>query len=284
MSRKFAITGYPLIHSMSKPIHERLFSLSGKEAEYLVMEISPEQFEQNVPKLKELDGFNVTIPHKCTIIPFLDRLDEKASLYGAVNVVHHDGDSFIGYNTDVDGFTRSLVENGIPLHGKVCIMGAGGAGRMACIELARQGADLTIAVRDREDNIKGAEELCQYIRSIKADAKVQVTTLNRLHPPYDLLVNTTPVGMYPKVDFTPIDKSILTDCKAVFDIVYNPSVTRLMAEAKEAGCKVIGGMSMLVWQAVVAHEIWDDASYRTEDILRLVDEMVAELEEKQKAQ
>ncbi|WP_040196158.1 shikimate dehydrogenase family protein [Candidatus Soleaferrea massiliensis] len=275
--RQFAITGYPLVHSMSAPIHERLFALSGRKGVYQVLEIPSGELDQRIAQLKALCGFNVTIPHKCAIIPHLSRLDEKAKLYGAVNVVHHDAQGWTGYNTDVDGFTRSIVENGIPLDSRICVMGAGGAGRMACIELALQGAGLTIAVRDRESSIQEADKLKGYILSLKPDASVRVTTLGGIDGVYDLLVNTTPVGMYPKVDASPVDASILKNCGAVFDIVYNPSVTLLMRQAQEAGCKVIGGMSMLVWQAVAAHEIWDGVRYRTGDINSLIEEMIKEL-------
>ena len=137
---------------MSPPIHERLFVLGKQQAEYEVLQTPPEQFEALWPYLRQLDGFNITIPYKQQIIPFCARLDDTANRYGAVNVV--DGkNGGTGYNTDCVGFLRSL--EGIPLQGEVLIAGAGGVGRMFAIESARHGARVTLAVRR-----SGMEKAC----------------------------------------------------------------------------------------------------------------------------
>ena len=150
--KRFAILGYPLGHTMSPPIHERLFVLGKQQAEYEVLQTPPEQFEALWPYLRQLDGFNITIPYKQQIIPFCARLDDTAKRYGAVNVV--DGkNGGTGYNTDCVGFLRSL--EGIPLQEEVLIAGAGGVGRMFAIESARHGARVTLAVRH-----SGMEKAC----------------------------------------------------------------------------------------------------------------------------
>ena len=155
--KRFAILGYPLGHTMSPPIHERLFVLGKQQAEYEVLQTPPEQFEALWPYLRQLDGFNITIPYKQQIIPFCARLDDTAKRYGAVNVV--DGkNGGTGYNTDCVGFLRSL--GGVPLQGEVLIAGAGGVGRMFAIESARHGARVTLAVRRRNHSRRSSTGNC----------------------------------------------------------------------------------------------------------------------------
>ena len=154
MSHNFAVIGYPLGHTMSPIIHKCLFELSGiHDHSYEVMEIAPEFLSGNVAKLKALDGFNITIPHKLAIMKHLDVLSDGAKKYGAVNVVKNDNGIYRGYNTDVDGFVRSIdsLSQGL-LRKKVLLFGCGGAGRMMAIETCSHGGDLTIAVRNAAQN------------------------------------------------------------------------------------------------------------------------------------
>ena len=275
--KRFAILGYPLGHTMSPPIHKRLFELGGLQAEYEVLQTPPEKFEDLWPYLRQLDGFNITIPYKQQIIPFCARLDETAERYGAVNVVDCK-DGATGYNTDCGGFLHSL--EGIPLKGEVLIAGAGGVGRMFAIESARQGACVTLAVR--QSGVEKARELQREMERAIPGAAVRVTTLSSLpdeDTQYRWLINATPAGMYPKVDDMPLDPSVLSRCENVFDAIYNPAQTKLMRMARQAGCHVIGGMAMLVWQAVQAHQYWYGAQYREEDIAALIREMEKRMEE-----
>ncbi len=269
--KRFALIGYPLGHTMSPPIHHRLFELSGLEAEYQVLQTPPEQFEALWPYLRKLDGFNVTLPYKQRILPFCAQLDETAARYQSVNTVDcKNGGS--GYNTDCVGFLRSLP--GARLEGEVLIAGAGGVGRMFAIEAARQGACVTLAVRpsgmDKALALQG-----EIVRSLPG-ALVRVTALDRLpgeEGRYQWLINATPVGMYPQTDAMPLDPSVLSRCKNVFDAIYNPAQTKLMHLAQRAGCQVTGGMSMLVWQAAQAHWHWYGAQFHEADVAILIREM-----------
>lgn len=272
----FAILGYPLGHTMSPPIHERLFVLGKQQAEYEVLQTPPEQFEALWPYLRQLDGFNITIPYKQQIIPFCARLDDTAKRYGAVNVV--DGkNGGTGYNTDCVGFLRSL--EGIPLQEEVLIAGAGGVGRMFAIESARHGARVTLAVRH-----SGMEKACGLKKEMEETipgAAVRVTALDELPREdtyYRWLINATPAGMYPKADDMPLDPAVLPRCENVFEAIYNPARTKLMRLAQQAGCHVIVGMAMLVWQAVQAHQYWYGAQFREEDIAALIREMEQRME------
>lgn len=268
---KYAILGYPLKHTMSPPIHKRLFELEGKSAEYEICEFSPETLADKAAYLNSLGGYNITIPFKVDIIKYLDGLDESAKRYNSVNcVVRRDGKN-IGYNTDCYGFLRSLEAENISLSGKVLQIGCGGVGRMMAMEAALHGAELTIVALP--EFVKGAEDTAEEIRKHKSDAVINVITHDKISGEFDLLVNASPVGMFPKVDECPVTEEVVKSCKNVFEVIYNPDVTRLMKIAAENGIKAVGGMAMLVWQAVVAHEIWSGAKYRDEDIFRLIDDM-----------
>ena len=277
--RKFGILGHPLGHSLSPQIHAALFALDGETVDYQMYDIPPEELNAKFDFLATLDGFNITIPHKVSIIDFCDRLDEGAKRYRSVNCIKV-GAEKIGYNTDVIGFTKSIAALGASLDSRVLLIGCGGVGRMMAIETALQGGDLTIAALKSDAAL--AEEVGKEIKALKSDAKVQIAwisgaALDKSDLPagaeYDLLVNACPVGMYPKVDRMPCTPAVLDGVKFVFDAVYNPKVTLLAKTAREKGAKAMTGMAMLVLQAVAAHEIWDGASYKTEDINKIISDM-----------
>ncbi|MBQ2675793.1 MAG: shikimate dehydrogenase [Clostridia bacterium] len=268
----FCLIGYPLGHSMSPFIHKNLFSLSGKNADYVNIEIPPEQLTE---KVKQLDvfGFNVTIPHKTAVIPLLDRLEGKAKVLKTVNTVKIENGKMIGYNTDCDGFLKSLELAGIELCGNVIICGAGGTARMMCYLAAEKGCNITLCVRpsgvERANNLKN--EVCSvYPANIK---------INDFDSSYDLLLNATPAGMYPNnIGLLPCDKAIVDSAKAVFDAVYNPRSTKLIETALANGSKVAYGMPMLVYQAAKAHEIWYGATFNNDDLFQIIDKTNSELE------
>lgn len=273
VNRNFGLLGYPLGHTMSPPIHQRLFELSGLPGGYECFELPLEELPERAKDLLALAGFNITIPHKINIIPYLDELSETAKRYGSVNtVLCNDGTGrSIGYNTDVDGFLRSVEALEADLSKPVLIVGGGGVARMFAIESALHGAPLTVAVR----NIKPeTEKLKADVLSLVPGAQIELTTLDRLpEKEFELLINATPVGMYPHAGVSPVPKAYLSQVRCLFDAIYNPTDTQLMLDAREIGCKVEGGMSMLVWQAAVAHEIWDHVRYTAAQIASITKEM-----------
>ena len=273
---KYAVLGYPLKHTMSPPIHKRLFELEGKSAEYEVCECPPEVLKDRLDYLNSLGGYNITIPFKVDIIQHIDELDESAKRYNSVNCVLNRDGKKTGYNTDCYGFLRSLEAGGASLDGKVLQIGCGGVGRMMAIEAALHGADLTIVALP--EFIKGAEDTAAEAMKLNPKAQIKVITHEQISGDFDLLVNASPVGMFPKVDECPVTEQVIKSCRSVFEVIYNPNVTKLMSIAEKNGIKAIGGMAMLVWQAVVAHEIWSGAKYRDEDIEQLVKDMEAALE------
>lgn len=271
MTDNYALIGYPLGHSLSPEIHEKLFALSNIKTEYKLIEIRPEELKNRYEYLNSLSGFNVTIPHKISMLDFCFELSEGAKRYGAVNCIKNEGGKSVGYNTDVIGFVRSIEQLGASLNSKVCVLGCGGAGRMMAIEAARHEAELTIAIRPEDYNI--ALGLKEQITKILPRAKVSVIELKEVSGGYDLIINATPVGMFPKNDFSPLLKEQLENVKYLFDAVYNPAQTLLSKYAVEMGAKASTGMDMLVLQAAAAHEIWNGSAYKKEDIDALIADM-----------
>lgn len=274
--RKFAVIGHPIGHTMSPFIHRRLFELADKSGEYIKMDIAPEELENKLEELDKLSGYNITIPNKQRIIPFLDSLDKKARLYGSVNTVSNCGGR-VGYTTDPDGFLKALESAGIPFSGKVCIAGCGGAARTFVYEAALAGCSITVAVRP--ESTARRDKLIEEVRKKTGAENIRGCLLSELEDESGggLFVNGTPVGMFPEVERTPVPVSVIKKYEYVFDAVYNPLETRLVSEARANGAAALGGMSMLVWQAVVAHEIWDGSSYDIGDINKLINDSAEEL-------
>ena len=277
MKRKYALLGETLKHTMSPPIHSRLFELKNRDFEYEIVEVSAEELGDKAKYLNSLSGYNITIPHKIGIIEYIDKLDDTAKKYNSVNCVDNKNGILTGYNTDVDGFLRSLSANGGKLDGKVLLLGAGGVGRMMAIETCCAGGELTMAVLP--DFIPQTEIVKEDILKICPDAKVRIVTLDSIDGDYDVMINATPVGMYPKCDACVVSDEVISRTKFVFDAIYNPRETQLLKKAKAMGITAVGGMAMLVWQAVSAHEIWDGDSYTDEEVQQIINEMELRVEE-----
>ncbi len=264
----YAVIGHPIGHTMSPFIHKRLFELAGMDADYVKADIPPQELTERYGSfLSGLDGYNITIPHKQGIIHLLDSLDDKAAMYGSVNTVSNSGGKSAGYTTDGDGFIKALEAADIKLDGRIMILGCGGAARTMAYEIALRGKPFEFAVR--RESVGKAGLLCLDITRKLPETQVSFGLIDQIIGTVDVLINATPVGMYPNVNEQPIHNCAVGRCGAVFDAVYNPFETALVKRAKANGSKAVGGMSMLVWQAVAAHEIWDGSTYDKEEIDRL---------------
>jgi shikimate dehydrogenase len=260
-TRICALIGDPLEHTMSPAMHNAAFKKLGLDYIYLPFKVKPEKLTDAVAGLRALNvrGFNVTIPHKVSIIPWLDSLDPLAEKIGAVNTVVNDGGALKGYNTDAEGFLRALQGHGVaPRDKDIVILGAGGASRAISYVLAGEGARLTILNRRLE--LDWAEDIARLIRKklgreIKA-GELNASALAQVLAKADILVNATSVGMSSESRNSPVPARFLKRRLVVFDIVYNPLETRLLKAAKSAGAKVIGGVDMLAWQGALAFEKW----------------------------
>jgi shikimate dehydrogenase len=243
-------------------MHNAAFQKLGIDYEYVPFEVEPEDLKEALTGMRALHvaGFNVTIPHKETILPLLDEVTKLARIIGAVNTVENQEGKLVGYNTDGPGFIDSLREdvNFEPKGKKVVILGAGGASRAVSIMLAEVGAKNLIL----SDSVnEKANELARYIgTSFNVPCHhlgINDPDLQKSIQEADLLVNTTPVGMSPKINECPLpEKTKLNKNILVYDLVYNPSETKLLKLAKKAGCRAISGLGMLVRQGALAFTIF----------------------------
>jgi shikimate dehydrogenase len=264
---RFCLTGYPLGHSVSPFIHKKLFEMSKVTAEYELCEIPPAALKEKFASLKEYRGFNVTIPHKQSIIPLLDALSYGAELCGAVNTVDVKDGVCTGYNTDCTGFLRALELADIKLGGRVLICGSGGVSSMFAAEAALAGAQVTLAVRD--SGLEKAQAIRSRLES-RLSQSCGIVNINDVDGSFDLMINGTPAGMYPDTEKSPLPEKAVRNCGAVFDAVYNPRETKLLSCAKNAGIKHQNGLAMLVLQAAAAQEIWTGAHFTQEQIKELI--------------
>ena len=275
-TKHYAVIGHPIGHTMSPFIHKRLFELSGIDADYGIIDIAPENLATvYAEKLKKLDGYNITIPHKQNIIPLLDEIDDKAKMYGSVNTVLNCDGIAKGFTTDPDGFIKAIEAAGIKLEGRIMILGCGGVARTMAYEIALRGLEFEFAVRRADVGAAGL--LCLDITKKIPDAKVSFGLIDQIIGNVDVLINATPIGMYPNCDDQPIHNCAIGRCKSVFDAVYNPLETVLVKRARANGSIAEGGMSMLVWQAVVSHQHWDGSQFDKADIDKLCIDAAQEL-------
>jgi len=255
------LIGDPVAHSVSPAMHNAAFISLGLNYIYLPFRVAREHLAAAIGGMRAFNirGLNVTLPHKVAVIPLLDGLDPLARKIGAVNTIVNDNGYLKGYNTDAGGFIEALAQGGFQPQGKkVVVLGAGGASRAISFALAESGADIAILNRQQEMDWAGAlavdvSRLCG--REVKA-LELNDGNLKAVLAGADLLVNATSVGMSPGVDKTPVPKGLLKKGLVVFDAVYNPLNTRLLAEAEAIGAKTIGGLDMLVGQGALAFELW----------------------------
>lgn len=253
---RFAVLGQSLPHTWSPYIHNSLFDAAGLDAVYLPVTVSPERLGSVTDVFRScFSGFNVTIPYKEKILPFLDDVDEAARVCGAVNTVEIRNGRMIGHITDGLGMLRAIDEKGVETHQvDVLILGGGGAARVAGYAFLSRGGRVTFAVRDAQ---KG-DALAHALAKTQQDGlrRLSVRPLADCAEAHDILINCTPVGMHPHVDACPVSADVIARCEAVFDAVYNPRETRLLALAKQNGLPAIEGLGMLFYQAVEAQKFW----------------------------
>lgn len=246
--KRYGLIGYPLGHSFSRNFFNEKFASENIQAEYVNFEIpSIEQFPEIIRANPNLAGLNVTIPYKEAVIPYLNRLDTDAAAIGAVNVIRINRISpketeLVGYNSDVIGFSRSIEPLLEPHHKKALILGTGGASKAVNFGLKKLGLETLFVSRSRHD-----EHTLTY---------QELTP--ELMDEYKVIVNTTPVGMYPNADEYPdIPYEYLTHKHLLYDLLYNPDTTLFMKKGSEQGAVVKNGIEMLLLQAFEAWDIWN---------------------------
>jgi shikimate dehydrogenase len=261
----YGVMGYPLIHSLSPTMQNAAFLEKGLNAIYLAFETKNLEDALKGMRALGIKGMSVTIPHKSSVIPLLDQVDDLAKRIGAVNTIVNDQGRLVGYNTDARGALEALKEK-TEVFGKTClILGAGGAARAIGYILKEHGVDLTIANRSRVRGEELADFLeCPFIPLEKA-TDIQV----------DLLIQTTPVGMYPHDKESILPSDALNPGTVVMDIVYNPIETKLLTTAKGRGCVTVNGLGMFIRQGAEQFRLWtgleapvDSMRSAAEEVLR----------------
>lgn len=240
---KFGIIGYPLGHSFSKGFFTEKFARESIDAQYLNFEIPDVAMLPDVLRNNpELRGLNVTLPHKQAVIPLLDEMSKEAKEIGAVNVIRIRDGRLKGFNSDIIGFTNSIKPLLMPHHKKALILGTGGASKAIRVGLNRLGIEWTYVSRSPREGMITYED-------------ITAETLQA----YTVIVNCTPVGMFPKVDAAPaIPYELLTPQHLLFDCVYNPEDTLFMQKGREQGATVKNGLEMLHLQAVASWDFWNE--------------------------
>ncbi|MFX1592115.1 MAG: shikimate dehydrogenase [Promethearchaeota archaeon] len=258
-TKVLCVIGYPIQHSMSPIMHNIAIKELKLDYIYLAFNIFPDNLSIAVKGFRvfNIKGINVTIPFKQEIIKFLDEIEPIALEIGAVNTIKNDEGYLIGRNTDAEGAMKALLDAGYSISGKnILILGAGGSARSLAYIMAKNANKIVLANRTEKRAIRLANELNKY-SSINIEGKNNSNSvLKEESKKADILINATPIGMYPNIQLSPIPAEFLHEGLIVFDIVYNPLKTRLMKDASEKGCKTLGGLDMLVNQAALAFEWW----------------------------
>lgn len=255
---KYALLGYPLSHSFSPLIHNTMFKQKNINATYELLPITEDKLHDAIESLKNgtYKGFNVTIPYKVKIMEYLDIVSPRAKEIGSVNTVYYKDGKVIGDNTDYYGFIEQLRYDNVDPRGmSAYILGTGGASLAVNKALIDLGAKVTYVSRTKKDDVLTYDEL------YKLDD-------------IDMIVNTTPVGMYPNVSVSPLDEDCAKKAKVLVDIIFNPLTTKLMTFNQNS----YNGLAMLVFQAAKAQDIWLGESYKIDE-KEVLDKIRGELHE-----
>jgi shikimate dehydrogenase len=241
--RLFGLIGFPLGHSFSGKYFSEKFQREGiSDARYELFPIAEiDQFQGLWHQHPELKGLNVTIPYKQVVIPFLDHATEVVLATGACNCIHWENGSLVGYNTDVVGFEKTLVPLLKPFHDKALILGTGGASKAVAYVLDKIGIKFQYVSRKEGEHVWGYEQLLPD--TLKA---------------YPLIINTTPLGMFPNIQEAPsLPYEAMDKRNLLYDLVYNPALTEFLKRGKERGAMTCNGAEMLVIQAEESWRIWN---------------------------
>ena len=258
------LLGNPVAHSLSPSIHNAAFRHIGLNLVYLAFPVTDVASALiGIRALGNIRGLSVTIPHKVAVVPCLDDIETTARHIGSVNTIVTDQGKLIGYNTDASGALRALREAGIGLKGqRVLILGSGGVARAITFSLACEESVQTAAILGVDE-----KERRQLVDDLKAKSAVAVhggpleeQALQAALEEHDLVIQCTPVGMYPDIEETVVPARLLRRPLIVMDVVYNPRETRLLREARAAGCRIISGVEMFVYQAAEQFELWTGKS------------------------
>jgi shikimate dehydrogenase len=274
---RLGLIGWPVAHSLSPWIQRKALQDCGLEGEYNLYAVDPQHFDEQVSPIfqklrnQELNGINVTVPHKQRVLAYLDRLTKAAQAAGAVNTLFMEGSELVGDNTDIPGFWMDLERLGwvrqtsagahsqeYSFRNRAIVLGAGGAARAVALALGRHGWRVGLAARRKEQADQTTRDLNQALAaSIVTSMLLNEDLLGISGDPVALIINATSAGMHPQIDEDawPVQLRFPIGVN-VYDLVYNPPQTRFLQRAHEAGLQTANGLGMLVGQAVLAFQCW----------------------------
>lgn len=247
----YGVLGEKLPHSISPEIHEKIFSMLNIKGAYKVFEVEKEDLSKFADSLKvlKIKGTNVTIPYKEDVMKYLDSISLEAKKIGAVNTIHLKNNKLYGYNTDYFGFGTIIDKNDVEVEGKVAVvLGTGGASKAVVTYLLDKNIKkIHLVSRSKSITFEYEDPRVEYdiyedIEDVKGD----------------IIINTTPVGMYPNVGVSPVQENIIANFTTLIDIIYNPRKTKFLEIGENLNKKVCGGLEMLVGQAIKSEEIWQE--------------------------
>lgn len=256
MKELYAVIGDPIAHSMSPAMHNDLFQAYGIDAHYHALHVQSNDLAHAIKGLKAIgvSGFNVTVPHKVAIMPLLDKIDPLGKSIGAVNTVKNENGTFTGYNTDGSGYFKGLASEVPSIKDKkVLLIGAGGAARAIYFTMAYEGVkyiDITNRTMEKAETLR---KDCPY------DVKTAVLPLQNAEDSlgkYDIIIQTTSIGMSPNIESEPMSLHNLNENAFVSDIIYNPLETKFLRSAAEKGATIQNGLKMFAFQGALAFEKW----------------------------
>ena len=279
-TRLLALIGSPVGHSGSPAMYNYSFEKLGLDYAYVAFDVKEDGVKQALDAMRLFDmrGMNVTMPDKVEAAKYMDALSPAAQIIGAVNTIVNDNGKLTGYMTDGEGFVNNLLDHGVSVVGKkMVIAGGGGAATAIQVQCALDGAS-EIAIFNKKDAFfERTEAIAEKIKAAVPECKVSVYDIDETERFYqtikesDIFVNATIVGMKPMENESLIkDMSVFHKDLIVVDIVYNPEETKLMKEAKEAGCKVVGGKGMLIWQGASAFRLYTGEEMPVEEVKELL--------------
>ncbi|MHA1719494.1 MAG: shikimate dehydrogenase [Promethearchaeota archaeon] len=281
-TKVICIIGNPIEHSMSPTMHNAIIQKLGIDLVYLPFKVIPKELSNAINGIRALNikGANVTIPHKISVMKYLDQIDSMARNIGAVNTIKNEGGKLTGRNTDGEGFIESIRESGYDLKNKrIVLFGAGGAARACAFYLAKYAGELTIVNRSNPN-------MNNLISKLMAEYKIRINGINlsksedikKEISKSNMLVNATSVGMFPNVNESIIKSSWLHPDLFVVDVIYSPIRTKLIQEASTIGCKILSGIEMLVNQGAIAFEWWTGIASDKKLMKQIVLDKLNELE------
>lgn len=273
------LLGWPVEHTMSPVIHNTAFAAAGLDYVYVPLPVKPSDVAAALTGLKALGfaGVNVTVPHKISVMNCIEKCDRSAELVGAVNTVVFQDGVATGYNTDMAGFINSLAAQKVTISGKnAVLLGAGGAARAVVCGLLEGGiGGLVVGAREERKAVEFVA--CFADKNRLAGCDWQKQSFAQALAGCDILINCTPVGMYPHQEEAPLlDWDALNPGAAVCDLIYNPPVTSFLAQAAARGHKIVGGAGMLVEQGALAFSLWTGAKAPTDVMYEALDKVLAD--------